>query len=275
MPQRAQAILTGLTGSPCKHDGMTSRLPRVKACLNGGRSTAEHPAVPIAPAGLAAEAAAAVKAGAEAVHIHPRGSDTAESVLPADVGAAVAAVRRACPGIAIGVSTAMWITGDRAVRHAAVARWRDLPAASRPDFASVNLSEPGAAALLDALNAAGIDAEAGVWSAADARAVSQISPARGWLRILVEIIGAAAADAAAQADRIMRQLDTSGVSAPWLLHGEGRTCWPLIRHAGRLGLATRVGLEDTLAGPDGDPVSGNAELVSLALAAWTDAAALR
>ena len=107
------------------------------------------------------------------------------------------------------------------------------------------------------------------------RAVSQISPARGWLRILIEIIGAAAADATAEADRIMHQLDTSGVSAPWLLHGEGQTCWPLIRHAGRLGLATRVGLEDTLAGPDGDPVSGNAELTSLALAAWTDAAALR
>jgi uncharacterized protein (DUF849 family) len=254
---------------------MTGRLQRVKACLNGGRSKAEHPAVPITPAELAAEAAAAVKAGAEAVHIHPRGTNTAESVLPDDVGAAVAAVRNACPGIAIGVSTGLWITGHGAARQAAVARWRDLPPAGRPDFASVNLSEPGAATLLGALDAAGIDAEAGVWSAADARAVSQISPAQGWLRILVEIIGAAAADPMAQADRIMRELDTSNVSAPRLLHGEGQTCWPLIRHAGRLGLATRVGLEDTLASPDGDPVSGNVELVSLALAAWADAAALR
>jgi uncharacterized protein (DUF849 family) len=187
----------------------------------------------------------------------------------------VTAVRDACPGIAIGVSTGLWITGDEAARQAAVDRWADLPAASRPDFASVNLSEPGAAALLDALDAAGISAEAGVWSIADAQAASQVGPARGWLRILVEIIGVAAADAIVQADRITRQLDTSGVSSPRLLHGEGQACWPLIRHAGRLGLATRIGLEDTLTGPDGDAVSGNAELTSLALAAWTDATALR
>jgi uncharacterized protein (DUF849 family) len=111
--------------------------------------------------------------------------------------------------------------------------------------------------------------------AADARAASQISPALGWLRILVEVIGVAAAGATVQADRIMRQLDASGVSSPWLLHGEGQACWPLIRYAGRLGLATRIGLEDAVAGPDGGAVSGNAELTSLALAAWTDAAALR
>jgi uncharacterized protein (DUF849 family) len=114
-----------------------------------------------------------------------------------------------------------------------------------------------------------------VWSGVDARAVSRISPARGWLRVLVEIIGTTAVDATAHADRIMRQLDASGVSVSRLLHGEGQTCWPLIRHAGRLGLATRIGLEDTLTGPDEALVSGNAELISLALAAWADGAALR
>lgn len=254
---------------------MTDRLQRLKACLNGGWTKAQHPAVPVTPAELAAEAEGAVRAGAEAVHIHPRGSDGMESVLPDDVGVAVAAVRHACPSIAIGVSTGLWITGDREARQVAVARWRNLSAASRPDFASVNLSEPGAAALVDALDEAGISAEAGVWSIADARTASRISPARGWLRVLVEIIGVAAEDATAQADRIMRQLRVAGVSSPWLLHGEGQACWPLIRHAGRLGLPTRIGLEDTTAGPDGIPVSGNAELVSLALAAWADAATLR
>jgi hypothetical protein len=38
------------------------------------------------------------------------------------------------------------------------------------------------------------------------------------------------------------------VSEPRLLHGEDSACWPLIAHAGRLKLPTRVGLEDTLAG---------------------------
>jgi uncharacterized protein (DUF849 family) len=50
-----------------------------------------------------------------------------------------------------------------------------------------------------------------------------------------------------------------------LLHGEGDSCWALVAHAAREGLPTRIGLEDTLAGPDGGPASGNAELVRCAL----------
>jgi uncharacterized protein (DUF849 family) len=37
----------------------------IKACLNGGTSRAEHASVPQTPGELAAEAAAAVRAGAE------------------------------------------------------------------------------------------------------------------------------------------------------------------------------------------------------------------
>ena len=39
------------------------------------------------------------------------------------------------------------------------------------------------------------------------------------------------------------------------------------------GLATRIGLADTLTGPDGRLASGNAELARLAMATWTAAAA--
>jgi uncharacterized protein (DUF849 family) len=58
------------------------------------------------------------------------------------------------------------------------------------------------------------------------------------------------------------------VTEPRLLHGEDSACWPLIAHAGRLKVPTRVGLEDTLVGPDGEPVAGNADLVALALRMW-------
>ena len=44
----------------------------VKACLNGGRTRAEHPAVPHTPAELAADALVVRQAGAFAVHVHPR-----------------------------------------------------------------------------------------------------------------------------------------------------------------------------------------------------------
>jgi len=231
--------------------------------------------VPVTPAELAAAAAGAVAVGAEAVHLHPRGGDGTESVRAGDVAAAVAAVRQACGSVSIGVSTGLWISnGDPGARRAAVVEWAALPPSVRPDFASVNLSEPDSADLVDVLHAAGIAVEAGIWSVADARAVAAIRPPAGWLRILVEILNAASAGAVAAADEILHQLDESGVTGPRLLHGEQAACWPLVTHAGRLGLPTRIGLEDTTVGPAGGPVRDNAELVQLALAQWTAAAAL-
>jgi uncharacterized protein (DUF849 family) len=53
----------------------------------------------------------------------------------------------------------------------------------------------------------------------------------------------------------------------------GASCWPLISHAGALGLPARIGLEDTTTGPYGEAVTGNGELVRLALTTWRSAAA--
>ena len=247
------------------------RIERIKACLNGQRRRAEHHAVPMTPAELAVAAADAVAAGAEAVHLHARGADGAESVLAADIGAASGAVRRACPGVTVGVSTGLWITaGDVDRRQAAVAAWAGLPAGERPDFASVNLAEPGLDGLLAALRSAGVGVEAGLWSPADAHTFSSLGPAGGWLRILVEIVEGPAEAAAAAADAIIRRLDDSGITAPVVVHGQDETCWPLVAYAGRRGLATRIGLEDTVLLPDGSPAGDNAELVRLALRIWTD-----
>lgn len=41
--------------------------------------------------------------------------------------------------------------------------------------------------------------------------------------------------------------------------------WPVLRSAGRLGPATRIGLEDTLLLPDGQPARCDAELVRAGL----------
>jgi len=255
------------------HDRLDGDITRLKACLNGKRSQAGFPAVPVTPGELARDAAAAAAAGAEAIHLHARGADGAESARAADVGAAVAAVRAACPGTPVGVSTGLWITrGDAAARQAAVADWAGLAAGARPGFASVNVSEEGWAAVARSLGAAGIAVEAGVWSVADVHAL-----ARGWgeaglaqppLRILVEVAGEPADAAPRVAGDILRALDDSVPQlreVPRLLHGEGEGCWPLVAQAARQGLPTRIGLEDTTAGPDGRPVSGNAELVRLAL----------
>jgi uncharacterized protein (DUF849 family) len=238
---------------------------RIKACLNGARRPGEHPALPLTPRELAAAATGAVVAGAEAVHLHPRNGAGAESLAAADVGAAVSAVRAACPGTPVGVSTGLWITGRDAERRRVLVRgWAGLPTAACPDFASVNVGEEGFARLAVELAAAGIDTEAGVWTPADADALAGAGVPV--VRVLVEIVGVAAFDAIGAADAILDRLDRAGVPGQRLLHGEQDACWPLIAHAGERGLPTRAGLEDTLLNPDGTPARDNADLVRHALA---------
>jgi uncharacterized protein (DUF849 family) len=247
---------------------VNTAITRIKVCLNGRRSRREHPAVPVSPRELASAGAAAVAEGAQAVHLHARGADGAESVLAADVGAAVRAVRETCPATPIGVSTGLWITdGDVARRLSAVTAWVELPASDRPDFASVNVSEPGWSEVHDRLVGAGIAVEAGLFTVSDAETVAADAD-RDWLRILVEIVDGPPERAADDADRILRRLEELQVPAPLLLHGVGSACWPLIAHAGSLGLATRIGLEDTTTAPQGGPVDDNAELVRHALQLW-------
>jgi uncharacterized protein (DUF849 family) len=247
---------------------VAARIRRVKACLNGQRDAADHPAVPVTPAQLAAAAAAAVVAGAEAVHVHPRGSDGRQSLRAADVGAAVAAIRAVTPDIPVGVTTGLWVTADPVTRRDDIADWADLTPEQRPDFASLNVSETGWQELVAMLDEMGIGVEAGVWSVRDAELATGPVPA-DWLRILVEVMGTPATEATVRADEILARLGAAGVTAPILLHGEGESCWPLVAHAGLLGLATRIGLEDVLTGPRGEPVADNAELVRLALVEWT------
>lgn len=248
---------------------MADRIRRLKVCLNGQRDRADHPAVPVTPQQLAAAAAGAVTAGAEAVHVHPRGTDGRQSLRAADVGAAVAAIRSAVPGTPVGVTTGLWVTdGDVVGRRDHVAAWADLDPEQRPDFASLNLSEDGWQEIAALLDEADIDVEAGVWSVRDAELAITEAPV-DWLRILLEISNATAGEATGRADEILARLEARLVTAPVLLHGEGESCWPLVAHAGRLGLATRIGLEDVLAGPRGEAVEDNAELVRLALVEWT------
>ena len=62
-----------------------------------------------------------------------------------------AALRRRLPGTLIGVSTGAWIEGDPDRTFRAIGTWRILP-----DYASVNLSEPPAPAVIERLRSMGV-----------------------------------------------------------------------------------------------------------------------
>lgn len=237
----------------------------IKACLNGARRPADHPDLPVTADELGRAAAAVVSAGAEAVHLHPRDRDRDESLSAPDIGAAVAAVRARAPGTPVGVSTGLWIVqGDVDRRRRAVSGWAQLPADSRPDFASVNVGEPGFLELADLLEGAGIAVEAGVWSPTDADLLGR----RPVHRVLVEIVTGPAATAVERANEVLRRLDEVGSMSPRLLHGEDDACWPLVSYAARQGLPTRMGLEDTLVDERGAQAEDNADLVRRALELW-------
>ncbi|ASW54119.1 3-keto-5-aminohexanoate cleavage protein [Plantactinospora sp. KBS50] len=278
----------------------------LKVCLNGGRSRREHPAVPVTGAELAADAVACVASGVTAIHLHPRDHDGAETLAATFVAESVAAVRAACPGTPIGISTGAWIVPEPAARVAAVRSWVTLP-----DFASVNAHEPGAEAVAMALHERGIGVEAGLWTP------DAVAAYRRWRvpvhRVLLECLRPDPDGATAQAEELLAALRAGGPDAaadtqpadtqpadtqpadtqpadtdtadtdtaepaetgtgaaaepepPVLLHAEGPGTWPVLALAVRYGLHTRIGLEDTAELPDGSPAPDNLALVAAAVA---------
>jgi uncharacterized protein (DUF849 family) len=228
------------------------RTVSIKACLNGGRSRTEHPAVPHTPAELAADAKAVRLAGAFAVHVHPRDAKGRQSMSAAACDAAVQAIRAAVPGLPIGLSTAAAIDPDPFARAAAIGTWR-----RRPDFVSVNVSELGWAGILRAALHAGIAVEVGLASPADAEAFTASNFTHQVLRALIEV------DGGAQEAFEVSRLVPAGI--PQLWHGYDERTWQVIEAAAAEGHDVRVGLEDVLALPGGEPAADNAELVRAAV----------
>lgn len=206
----------------------TSRPMLVPACLNGGRRAGEHPALPLDPDQLAAAAREAVAAGAAAIHVHQRDADGSQTLAAEPCARVLRAIRSACPGVPVGLTTGAWIEPDPDRRLDLVARWEVAP-----DYASVNLSEDGAVPLL---------------------------------RLLLLLLEAMEREPAALANvaAMERLLDGAGCRAPQLQHGEGAAAWPVLARALEAGRDVRIGLEDALELPDGQPAGGNAELVAAA-----------
>jgi uncharacterized protein (DUF849 family) len=232
----------------------------IKACLNGSWAPGSHPALPLTPDELGAAARAAVDAGAGAIHMHPRDASGEQSLEASVIGAAVRAVRAACPGVPVGVSTIFTIVPDTQRRAAAVAAWRE-----RPDFASVNFGEEGTPELCAALQAIGVGIEAGLDGVSAAERYVRSAAFSHCLRVLIEPDGPEDEVARGIAADIIAVLDEAGDATPRLLHGSGPPAWALLDMAIARGYDTRIGLEDVLSLPSGELAADNAELVAAAM----------
>jgi uncharacterized protein (DUF849 family) len=232
----------------------------IKACLNGSRAPGTHPALPLRADEVADEAAKAVRAGANALHIHPRDRDGGQTLEPEACGAALKAVRARCPGVPVGLTTALWIDKEPEKRLEQIRAWGELP-----DFVSVNFDEPGTEQLCQLLLERGIGMEAGLGNADCVQLLLEIGMAERCVRLLLEPDNDETVEAAmSDVEEMERLLDEGGVRTPRLQHGYNATAWPLLESALRKGYDVRIGLEDTLSMPDGRQARDNAELVAYA-----------
>jgi uncharacterized protein (DUF849 family) len=234
--------------------------PLLKVALNGSRSTAEHPAIPRTPGELAREARASVNAGAGVVHLHAYDSSGIETLAPGPCAAALRAVRSACPGVPVSLTTSATIVPDPVRRRELVAGWEDLP-----DLVSANQGEEGILDLCRLLIGRGVGIEAGLLSPGDAEAFVRSGLAGRCVRVLVEPLDPdperAVADAAAIEGIVLR----AGILLEQIHHGEGVASWAVCARALSRGHGIRTGLEDTVVLPDGRPAGDNADLVRAAV----------
>ncbi|MEV5352750.1 3-keto-5-aminohexanoate cleavage protein [Streptomyces sp. NPDC052693] len=231
----------------------------VQVCLNGPRTAADSAAVPLTPEAMAASAADAVAAGATDVHVHPKTPCGRDTLSPRVLAETLTLMRSRVP-VPVGVTTGAWAEPDPAARLDRIRGWTVLP-----DHASVNWHEPGAEEVAAALLDLGVGVEAGIWSGTDgARRFASSPLAPRVLRVLAEVTDTDPSTAVASARGLLSELG-SAHGRPVLLHGEDGGAWPVLRLAARLGLATRVGLEDVLLLPDGRRAGSNAELVAAGL----------
>lgn len=234
----------------------------MQVCLNGARGAGDGASIPLSPGAMAESVAASVAAGARDVHVHPKSPCGQDTLAPRAVAAVLEAVR-SVTSVPVGVTTGAWADPDPAERVAHIRAWTVLP-----DHASVNWHEPGAEAVAEALMDRGVGVEAGIWSGTDGTErfmASALGPRV--LRVLAEVTDPDPGTARDSARALLAVMGPAH-ARPVLLHGEEGGTWPVLRLAGRLGLATRIGLEDTLFLPDGERAESNAQLVSVALSMY-------
>jgi uncharacterized protein (DUF849 family) len=230
----------------------------LQAALNGDR---RHNAAPQTSDAIAADAEAAVSAGAQSVHVHAYDRAGRETLNGVECDAVVAAIRARCPNIPVSLTTSASIVSDPSQRLAMVKEWAVLP-----DLVTANQGEEGIVDLAEWLLARGVEIEAGLLCSEDARRfVASPLPDR-CRRVLIEPLDPDPDIALRDAAEMEAILAEAGVTLPQVHHGFDGSCWAVNKRALERGHGIRTGMEDVIILPDGQPARDNAQLVMAARA---------
>lgn len=257
---------------------------------NGARRTrADHPALPILPAELAATAVACRDAGAAMIHIHVRDDAGGHSLDAERYRQAIAAIRAAVDkDLVIQVTTESVGKYDRAAQMALVRTLRPeaVSLAVReliPPSDAVAETEAEAAAFLGWTRDAGVHVQYIVYDVGDLRRLQDLHR-RGLIPdahpFALYVLGRyGQADSAAPKDLIpfLAEPQTDPGSGPddpdppdsWAVCAFGRREGACALAAAAFGGHVRVGFENNLLLADGRPAADNADLVrQTAAGAW-------
>ncbi len=235
---------------------------------NGPWGKDVHPAMPLSFNELAADLRACFQAGATGVHLHVRDPAGAETLEPAVVNSTCRMVRSVAAEVGgqveIGLTTGEWIVPDLADRIAMIREWEGV------DCATVNLSERGFEAVMEAMLDAGVGIDVGLWAPVEMDHLLRSGLLPRAQRVSIELDPGEPyflqGEPAEVAQQVNDALDLAGSTCPRLTHGMHDWTWPLVEDAFRRGHDTRVGFEDSVLLPDGTRAESNAQLVEAAVA---------
>ncbi|MBL8331150.1 MAG: 3-keto-5-aminohexanoate cleavage protein [Rubrivivax sp.] len=246
----------------------------------------QHP-VPVTPAQMAAEARDAFNAGASIMHVHLRRQEEGQGHMPSwdpDVAQAVCeAIRAACPGVIINLTTGV-VGKDVSGPVACIERVKpEIAACNAGSLNYLKIKDNGQWAwppmvfdnpvakieqMLAAMNAADTHPEFECFDVGIVRAVGMYLKA-GLFSGVPEynFVMGVASGMPCDADLLALLPRWMAPGAVWQTTLIGRAeIWPVHQKTADLGGMLRTGLEDTFYLPDGTRARGNGELIE-ALAA--------
>jgi len=242
--------------------------------------------VPVTPQQMAAEARDAFNAGASIMHVHLRRQEAGMGHLPSwdpEVAAEIVdAIRAACPGVIINLTTGV-IGADISGPAACIRRVKpEIAACNAGTLNYLKIREDGrwawppmvfdnpvekVKAFLDVMAETGTLPEFECFDVGIARSVSMFRKAGMTQHVDYNFVMGVASGMPADGDLLPLLLRWIEPNSPWQTTLIGRAeIWPVHQRTAELGGMLRTGLEDSFYLPDGSRAPGNGALIE-ALAA--------
>ena len=245
----------------------------------------QHP-VPVTPAQMAAEARDAFNAGASIMHVHIRNQDEGMGQMPSwdpDVAEQVVdAIRAACPGVVINLTTGV-VGKDISGPLACIRRVKpEIAACNAGSLNYLKIKEDGQWAwppmvfdnpvskvqqFLDVMQECGTHPEFECFDVGIVRSVGMyikaglLKPEMG--RAEYNLVMGVASGMPCDADLLALLPKYMAPNSVWQTTLIGRSeIWPVHQKTADLGGMLRTGLEDTFYLPNGERASGNGALIS-------------